>query len=50
VEVDQALEIFLKFHPLQFYGKLDQEQEVELWKEQMEDIFAALNYTDQWKI
>jgi hypothetical protein len=44
------LERFLKFYPPQLYGKPDSEEEVEVWVDQMKDIFVALSYEDQRKI
>jgi hypothetical protein len=34
-EGDQTLEGFLKFYPLQYFGKPDSEQEAETWIDQM---------------
>jgi hypothetical protein len=34
-----ALERFLKLQPPTFFGEVEQDQKVEQWIEQMEDIF-----------
>jgi hypothetical protein len=49
-EGDHALEKFLKFHHLQYFGKPDIAQEVRNWIDQMENIFAVLNYEDLRKV
>jgi hypothetical protein len=45
-EGDRAMERFLKFNPPQFFGKPDSKKEAETWDNQIEDIFATLNYGD----
>jgi hypothetical protein len=46
-EGDRALERFLKFNRPQYFRKHSTKQEAETWVEQIENIFAALNYGDQ---
>ena len=47
---DEALERFLKFQPPIFFGETDQDQKADLWMDQLEDIYAALQYTDEQKV
>ncbi|XP_071914037.1 uncharacterized protein [Coffea arabica] len=46
---DRALELFQKFTPLKFLGGPDPEV-VENWFERMEDVFAALYYTEERQV
>ena len=43
---DVALKGFMKFNPLKFDGEPDEEK-AERWMETLEDIYAALNYTEE---
>ena len=40
---------FKKFNPLKFDGEPDEEK-AERWMETLEDIYAALKYTEEWKV
>jgi hypothetical protein len=50
IEESRALERFLKFYPPQYFGKPNSKQEMETWIDQMENIFAVLNYEDMRKV
>ncbi|KAI5649417.1 hypothetical protein M9H77_35422 [Catharanthus roseus] len=41
---DEALERFLRFWPSEFHGKIEQEAKVELFLEQLNDIYDTLQY------
>ncbi|KAI5681788.1 hypothetical protein M9H77_03016 [Catharanthus roseus] len=43
---DEALERFFKFRPPEFYGDIEQEIKVELFLEQLNDIYDTLKYED----
>ncbi|KAI5659807.1 hypothetical protein M9H77_28600 [Catharanthus roseus] len=47
---DEALERFLKFRPLEFYGDVEQEIKVELFLEQLNDICDTLKYEDAQRV
>jgi hypothetical protein len=46
-EEDEALEKFLKFQPLTFFGEVEQDQKAELWLESIEDILKTLLYSKE---
>ncbi|KAI5681103.1 hypothetical protein M9H77_02330 [Catharanthus roseus] len=47
---DEALEQFLKFRPPEFYGEVEQEIKVELFLEQLNDIYDTLKYEDAMRV
>ncbi|KAI5668046.1 hypothetical protein M9H77_17899 [Catharanthus roseus] len=47
---DEALERFLKFRPPEFYGDVEQEIKVELFLEQLNDIYDTLKYEDALRV
>ncbi|KAI5672537.1 hypothetical protein M9H77_12901 [Catharanthus roseus] len=46
----EALERFLKFQPPEFYGEVEQEIKVELFLEQLNDIYDTLKYEDALRV
>ncbi|KAI5675472.1 hypothetical protein M9H77_06422 [Catharanthus roseus] len=46
IGTDDALERFLKFRPLEFYGESGQETKAELFLEQLNDICGTLRHKD----
>lgn len=47
---DEALERFLKFRPLEFYGDVEQEIKAGLFLEQLNDIYDTLKYEDALRV
>ncbi|KAI5676446.1 hypothetical protein M9H77_07396 [Catharanthus roseus] len=47
---DEALELFLKFRPPEFYGDVEQEIKAKLFLEQLNDIYDTLKYEDALRV